>query len=299
MGRQIVVMSNCQTGGLHATLAGMLPDDTVRSTMWLGHEPADLAELLPGADVLVTTATREEANELVARHGSSAEIFVVPSLYFRALHPDLSQFLVRGGGELTAVAGPYHSKIVVWGWQHGMTPDEILARFTTDMFARLGYLEQWAEGVAQLRTRFEPTDIDFASWYLPIVRRGAFMLTNNHPRFDALVQMARPIATRLGADPALVAYPWEHVLPDGLMATSVVWPIYPGVGPSLDLPGAYVWRLASGELIGLERFVSASLATYYELDPSTIDIDHLDADPRFAAVLGAGSGRVSQTTGGR
>src|SRR5690606_9621584 len=98
--RRIVVMSNCQTGGLHASLAAMLPDDEVLSTMWLGHEPADLAELLPSADVLVTTATRDEAAALVGRHGSSAQVFVVPSLYFTALHPDLSQFLLVQGGEL-------------------------------------------------------------------------------------------------------------------------------------------------------------------------------------------------------
>ena len=299
MGRQIVVMSNCQTGGLRATLAAMLPDDTVHSTMWLGHEPDDLADLLPDADVLVTTATRDEVADLLARHRSAAQAFVVPSLYFRAFHPDLSQFLLHGGGELQAVAGPYHSNIVVWGWLHGMAIDEILALFTADRFARLGYLERWGGEVALLRARFEPTDIDFASWYLPLARRGAFMLTNNHPRFDALVQMARPIATSLGADPALVAYPWEQVVPDGLLATSVVWPIYPGVGPSLDLPGAYVWRLATGELIGLERFVSASLAAYDGLDPSTIDVIHLDSDPRFADVLGTGSGRVTQATGGR
>src|SRR5690606_3174847 len=133
-----------QTGGLHASLAAMLPDDEVLSTMWLGHEPADLAELLPSADVLVTTATRDEAAALVGRHGSSAQVFVVPSLYFTALHPDLSQFLLVQGGELTAVAGPYHSKIAVWGWVNGAPPEQIMSWFEPDTFARLGYLEQWS-----------------------------------------------------------------------------------------------------------------------------------------------------------
>lgn len=295
MGRQIVVMSNCQTGALHAALAGMLPDDTIRSTMWLGHEPADLAALLPDADVLVTSAFRDEAAALVAKHRSSAEVIVVPSLYFPAMHPDLSQFLLHGGGELTGVAGPYHSKLVVWGWVHGCSPDQILAWFTPETFGRLGYLDGWAAAVAVLRSLFEPTDLDFASWYLPLVPQGAFMLTNNHPRLDALVQLARPIAERLGADPALVAYRWEQVLVDGLLATSVVWPIYPGVGPSMDLPGGYVWRLGTGEVIGRERFVSASLAGYYEQDPATVDVAHLDADPRFAATLGTGT----RPSGGR
>ncbi|MCB0977509.1 MAG: hypothetical protein KDB02_08630, partial [Acidimicrobiales bacterium] len=138
----------------------------------------------------------------------------------------------------------------------------------------------------RLRELFAPTDVDFGAWYLPIVRRGAFMLTNNHPRLDAIVQIARIVATRLGADPALVAYDWTQAIPDGLLASGVSWPIYPGVGAHLDLAGAFSWRLVGGEVIGLERFVEASLAVYYGQDPAVVDIRHLDADPRFLAVLG-------------
>ncbi|MCB0976592.1 MAG: hypothetical protein KDB02_03960, partial [Acidimicrobiales bacterium] len=85
MGRHIVVLGNCQTGGLMASLAAMLPGDRVDGAMWLGAEPEELGGLLATADVLVTSVAREEAAAVLDRHGSSAEVIVVPALYFTAL----------------------------------------------------------------------------------------------------------------------------------------------------------------------------------------------------------------------
>lgn len=294
MARKILVMSNCQTGGLRAALAGMLPNDEVEALAWLGVEPAGLRPKLAAADVWVCSIPRAQAEALVAEVGSTAEIIVVPTVWFPAFHPDQTPILLRAGGELEGAVGPYHSKIVVWGWQHGLSPAEVIHLFRPEVFRALGYFDAWTLAVAELRGIFEPSDIDFGRWFLPLGRRGPFMLTNNHPRVDALVELARQVAERLDAEPHLVRYGWEQVLPDGLLATSVVWPLYPGVADALDLPGAYVWRLDSGELIGLETFVERSLASYRDLDPTTVDTDHIDVDPRFDAALAAPA-----PTGGR
>jgi hypothetical protein len=286
MARKIVVMSNCQTGGLHAALAAMLPGDHVVSLAWLGTEPAGLRDALVGADVWVCSIPREQAEVIAADAAVSPQIIVVPTIWFPAFHPDQTPILWRRGGELEGAVGPYHSKICVWGWTHGFDADAVLACFRPEVFAALGYFDAWSSATAELRGIFEPTDVDFGRWFLPLGRRGAFMLTNNHPRLDALVQLARLVAEQLGADPALVAYGWEQVLPDGLLASSVVWPLYPAVADVLDLPGAFVWRLASGELIDLPTFVTRSLASYAGLDPVDLDTDHLEVDPRFPAALG-------------
>lgn len=286
MARNIVVMSNCQTGGLHAALAAMLPEDRVTSLAWLGAEPPGLRAVLADADVWVCSVPRALAESIAAEAGVSPRIIVVPTIWFPAFHPDQTPILLRRGGELDGAVGPYHSKICVWGWTHGFDVDAVLACFRPDVFAALGYFEAWSPATAELRGIFEPTDLDFARWFLPLGRRGAFMLTNNHPRIDALVQLARLVAELLGGDPELVRYGWEQVLPDGLLASSVVWPLYPSVADVLDLPGAYVWRLASGELIDLPTFVSRSLASYGSVDPADVDTDHLEVDPRFPAALG-------------
>lgn len=288
MGRNILILGNCQTGGLWASLAAMLPDDSIDATMWLGTEPPDLAERLQGVDVLVTTLDRETATDLLGVHGSSARLIVVPSLLFFGLHPDLALFPLDGGGDLQGIAGPYHSRIVVWGYLHGHPVDRIIADFDTGTYAALGYLDGWSRYVSWMRGLFEPTDIDFGTWYLNVVRRGAFMLTVNHPRLDAIVELSRGVARILDADPGLIAHDWTQMIPDGLLATAPVWPIYPGIAEHLDLPGAHVWRLADGNLIGLADFVEQSLIAYRAIDPNTIDRSPFDI-PRFAEVLGTGS----------
>lgn len=287
MGRRIVVMSNCQTGGLYAALGAMLPTDEILPIAWLGTEPPGLRELLADADVFVSSLTRPESEALLTASGSRARLIPVPVIWFPGFHPDVLHIGKPDGTELISAVGPYNSAIVAWGWRAGHDAEQILSCFTPETFGALGYLSGWAGAVDQLRASVEAAETDFAAWFLPLVRGGAFMLTDNHPRLDALVQMARPVAQELGADPAMVAYRWEQVIPDGLLATSVVWPLYPGIAEGLGLPGAYAWRCEDGEIIGLETFVRRSLTAYADTDPHSLTIPRFDHDPRFAQVLGA------------
>lgn len=284
--RQIVVMSNCQTGGLHASLAAMLPDDVITPIAWLGTEPEYLRAVLGFADVWVSSLPRAQSEALAAEVGCRAEIIPIPTIWFPGFHPDLIHVPLPGGGELESAIGPYHSAIVVWGWQHGWSVEEILGHFTVATFDALGYLHAWGTAVGQVRTIVEEAEMDFATWFLPLVGRGPFMLTDNHPRVDALIQLARPIAAHLGADPGLVRFGWEQVLTDGLQTTSVVWPVYPGVAEALGFPGAFVWRAVDGSLLGLREFVEGSLARYAEIDPTSVSVARFAADPRCAAALG-------------
>ena len=286
MGRRIVIMSNCQTGGLYAALGGMLPDDEHLPIAWLGTEPEGLRDLLSIADVFVSSLPRAESEALLAAAGSRARLIPVPVIWFPGFHPDIIHVPSPEGGELASAVGPYNSMITLWGWRNGWSAEAIIEAFTPATFAGLGYPAHWTGMVNNLRTVFETAEMDFASWFLPLARGSAFMLTDNHPRLDALVQMARLVALDLGADPALVRYRWEQAIADGLLATSVVWPIYPGIAEGLGLPGAYVWRAADGELMGLEPFVRRSLAAYEGIDPRSLTIARFDHDQRFAAVLG-------------
>ena len=296
MGRRIVVMSNCQTGGLYAALGGMLPDDEVLPIAWLGTEPEGLRDLLTVADAWVSSLHRAQSQELLGEIGRpDLPLYTVPVVWFPAFHPDVVHVVDPRGGELESAVGPYNSAIVVWGWKHGLDAEQILARFDLAVFRDLGYSGWFAGHVDRLRTSFDDTDVDFAEWYLPLARRGTFMLTDNHPRVDALVQMARPVARRLGADPVLVASDWEQVIVDGLQSTSVVWPLYPGVADSLGLAGAYVWRRVDGELVGLERFVGESLDRYAALAPDTVEVLRFEHDPRYDDVLS----REPAVAGGR
>jgi len=291
MSRRIVVTSNCQLGGLHAALSAMLPSDEVIAVPYNGFEPPELTSLLPDADAWVSSYHPTEARPILDRLGSRAALVSVPLLLFTGFHPDIVHLMLPDGSELDSAAGGYSSAIVAWGWMNGLSQDEILSRFDLDTFHALGYTSAWEGGVRLARYVFDEAGADFESWFLPLVARGGmFMLTDNHPRIDALVQLARQVALRLGAAPSLVDYGWETVIPDGLLATSTVWPLYPHLATGLDHPGAYVWRCVNGELIDLETFVSRSLALYRQVDPATVTVSRFQNDERVAAALGVKGG---------
>ena len=286
-GRQIVVTSNCQLGGLHAALSAMLPDDRLIAVPYGGHEPAGLADLLSAADVWVSSLHPNEARPILERASSRAELVSVPLLLFTGFHPDIVHVMRPDGTEVDSAVGGYSSAIVTWGWLNNRSVDEIVARFAPATFDSLGYTSAWDGSVRLARYVFDEANADFDAWYLPLAAAGrVFMLTDNHPAIGALIALARTVARRLGADPQLVAYPWELVLPDGLLATSTVWPLYPHIADHLDQPGAYVWRTsAHGELIDLETFVVRSLALLGREDPHGVDVARFRNDPALASAM--------------
>ena len=133
MGRRIVIMSNCQTGGLYAALGGMLPDDEHLPIAWLGTEPEGLRDLLSIADVFVSSLSRAESEALLAASNSRARLIPVPVIWFPGFHPDLLHVPLGDGTELHSVVGPYNSAITLWGWRNGWSADQIIEAFNPGM----------------------------------------------------------------------------------------------------------------------------------------------------------------------
>ena len=288
MARRIIVSGNCQIGGISAALAGMLPDDEVEPVPHIPGDPGSEArhrDAVAGADVWVTNVSPTVQRTVGDAAPSAPSPLYLPDVRFFGFHPDIAHVQFRDGGILqTGAAGPYNSTIVLAGWRLGLSEDEILARFDDATGHALGHDRSWATHLVELKRRVDLSDLDWAEVYLPLARGTAFMLTDNHPRVDALIHLARLAAGRLGADPERVAFPWEQVVPDGLLATSEVWPVYPVVAAPLGLDGGFVWRTGSGQLLGLEEFVRRSLETYRIVDPDSLDAPELD-DPRLVAAL--------------
>lgn len=282
MNRRIAVAAHCHTGGITAALSGMLPDDTV-VPCWAVSDQTALRREVQGADLWVTSL-RGEARVTVEREFPDVGVISVPDIWFPGFHPDIIHVPHPDGGMLQSPAGDYNSAIVLWGWKHGLTMEQILARFSAETVVALMYPWRWSSAVDHLRSRFEDSDLDFARYFLPLRRGGTFMLSDNHPRVDGLVQIARQVGVLLGATRDLVAFPWESVLPDALLATGPVWPVYPAVAEVLGLRGGYVWRQANGTMLTLEGFVAASLAAYDAIDPLDVKVPAFD-HPRWDAVL--------------
>jgi hypothetical protein len=283
MEHTVVVSSNCQTGGLSAALSAMLPSHEVEPLPWFDEVTPVLAERLAQAETWVTSAPARAIDDVLV--GSPGlRVLRIPLVIFDAFHPDLAYAPNPGGGFLKSPADDYNSVIVLWGWKHDLAIEQIVARFSPETCVALGYTRRWNEATRQLRALFEPSDLDFQSFFLRMRRRSPFMLTANHPRVDALIEMARQVAARLGAPEDLLQFPWETVLPDGLLVTGPVWPIYPAVAETLCVAGGLVWRRSDGGLLDLGEFVAESLAGYSMFDPDEIEVPHLN-NPVYDAVL--------------
>jgi len=264
----------------------MLPDDRVALVVPSASDPAPLREALSSAEVWVTSVAPPQVEDQLAAAGSRARVVRVPDIYFPAFHPDILHVVGPDGRALRSAAGDYSSAIVLWGWREGLGADEIRACFTGEVFSILGYTTAWYGSVDPLRGGFEASAVDFAAWLLPLARSGVFMLTDNHPSAAALIGLARLVALELGADPGRVDVPWERLIPDGLLATSTVWPVYPEIAEALGVAGSYVWRTPTGALLDLDTFIERTLDGYRDLDPAALDLPRLVDDPRFAEALG-------------
>lgn len=289
MDRRIVVSGNCQIGALAATLSAVLPDDRVTPVAYVpGDEGSEAAnrEAVADADVWVTNISRRLHEQVIGDGPRPGTVLYVPDVRFFGFHPDIVHIGLAGGGILqTGAAGPYHSAIVATGWRLGLSEDEIVARFDRETCTALGYPDFWSTALVELRRRVDLSDLDWSEVYLPLARRRrVFMLTDNHPRVDVMIHLARLVGERLGADRDLMATDWETVVPDGLLATSEVWPVYPAVADRLGLPGGFAWRTGDGEVLGLQTFVRRCLETYALITPDDMVAPELD-DPRLAAVI--------------
>ncbi len=281
----VVVSSNCATGGVGAALSGMLPDHTIVPVPWLGEMTPVLEEVLAGADVWVTSTPSESIDTILRESGSSAlKVLKIPNLVFEAFHPDLIYIEDPAGGWVKSPADDYNSAIVVWGWKHGLSVEQILARFSPETCTALGYHQRWSQAVEGMRAHFELSDLSFEPFFLRVRRRGPFKMGVNHPPIDALIEIARQAAAILGAPEGLRQFPWESVVPDALLAAGPVWPIYPVVADALSLTGGFVWRCPGGVLLDLEQFVVGSLTCYESYDPDEVKVPLFD-HPVYDEVL--------------
>ena len=260
-GHEILLSSNCQTGGLMAALRSMHPDLDIgaRPLPRIDDDAAAdrFRSALQGARIWITTDRLELCEHL------PVEVIRIPELNFDAFHPDM-----RGAINVSTnrpAQRPNASQIAVWAYNNRIAVPDAVRLFNRDAFRSLGYLDRWPHSVAALRTRFADAGIgteDFERFFLRVKRTGQFMHTFNHPRIEALVELARIVARRLGADCALVD--GEVIVPDAL--TYSLWPLFPEIGEELGLRGNYHWRFATEhttfDMHGLQAYLTFAYQDY-------------------------------------
>jgi Polysaccharide biosynthesis enzyme WcbI len=284
MAQEIVVTSNCQTGGLAAALGLIFPHASITPIPIFSFQ--DRAELrrvaakIGQASFWVTTDDMEVI-EKVRPLERTPTIVRIPKIHFDAFHPDLAYASDRSNGAMTKHA--YNSAICIWAYNCRIDPADAARFFTRPVYASLGYFDRWDMNVQSLAATFKRYEMDFSRFFLHIKRSGVFMHSINHPRPNVLVRLAQLIALKLGMNETILDA--DIAIPDGLYGEE--WPLYPGIGDYYSMKGSYDWLFANRPISGLREFLEFAYGCYAEqaIQPGNLQMLHRD-EALFDRVLG-------------
>lgn len=277
-GRRILVSADCQTGALASAFRAIFPDDEVRAVpqpnVVQGRGIEEFAGNLRSCDIWIRYHDKggmlNRADIAEAAHEIAA--IDIPSIVFRAFHPDLF-YVVREAGK--QAKQDYNSGIIAWCFQHGIDRTDVYRLFHTDIYAALGYFDVWPESVASLERSFAHCGLDFRRFFRNVKRNGAFMHTVNHPKIGTTVAFAKTIAMKLGATPNL----WGRRLDiTDHFSDFSQWPVYPEIAHYFAIPGSYVW-VDRGAYRSLHQYIDQSWLNY-EAEGSKPEVMRLHASER-------------------
>ncbi len=268
-GRQIIVSSDCQTGGIAAALRIIFPNDeitplTLPSSSKLKAQ-SKFAEKLKIADVWVSSGGYKLLETMTWDH--PLQLIRIPVISFAGFHPDIVYARKASTHEL--VYPHYNSAIAVWAYRNRMEAQEAEKLFNKKTFIELGYLDQWGPSAERLQQAFKDSDLEFSDFFLAMRREGLFMYSLNHPKVIALVRLAKLVAQKLGAGPEVLDRAID--INEGLHEE--IWPVYPGIGESLSLHSSYEWKMGEGRwLHGVRAFLENAFENYARLKISPEDL---------------------------
>lgn len=278
----IAVSSNCQTAGLVDCLKAIFPNDQITPLPlpWPFHpdkHAAPLALQLTGYDFWVTIANKEVCDRVLAKVPERQPGLIrIPAIGFPAFPPDLCY--AQNSATQTLTQYHYNSAIASWCYRNRVEPKDTESLFCAEIYAALGYFDQWGAGRDYLSKSFKIAGLeaDFESFFLNLQRTGCFMHTINHPKIYVLELLSKIVAKRMGLPPVALNRPLA--VQDALADT--VWPLYPEVADAFSLQGGNtVWQLNPAHLIdGVRDYVAFSFDSYAAqgIAPDKLQILHRD-----------------------
>jgi len=282
--RRVVVSSNCQTGGIAASLQVIFPEDEIiplpLPAFACNRAEIRFAEKISKCDIWVSIG----GYDLPEKFGfaDQVQLIRVPILRFSGFHPDLVYARQISTGEL--IVPHYNSAIAIWAYQNKLEIDDAEKLFNKNTFTELGYLDHWGPSVNQLAQRFENSDLKFSDFILSMRREGLFMYSLNHPKLMAIARLSKLVARKMGAG----ADVFEKYIDinDGL--NDVIWPVYPEIGDSLSLYSSYSWKMGEGQWIkGIRSYLEYAYESYAQQNIAPSDIVSVQIDEhRYNQVLG-------------
>lgn len=283
---RLSIISNCQKDSL-ATCIAALNHGFEIDTYMIHEVMADAQKL---RDILENSAFVFAHLPLRSMVPSELahKVTYFPNIAFSAYHPDLTFARARkAGGDFETVFGPlyiYNSAIAVFGYREGMPLDQILTYYNADVYARLGYLDQWQESRRQLLIEGDACQMPLGGLFEKWSRgSSAFMYSSNHPTIAVMEDIARELLQRIGM--FYFAESKHEFLPDPLKAQPI-WPIYPEIAERLGLRGSTSFKINDPHgTLELREFVSNCYDNFAQYDRDTLESINIDISD-FAEKLG-------------
>jgi len=283
---RVVISSNCMTGGLTSALSLLLPGHQFVPIPYVETREEIILEQLNLADMWLFSGPEELGLETLNKlNNANLKVQRFPELYFNAFHPDQVYAWMPDGSLVESATGPYNSAITLWAWQHELTYEQSINLMRPKVFQALGYHNRWQLSVDRLKYDFlSHTSFDYRDFIVPLQRAGCFMHTVNHPKIEALAQMARLLATQIDKEAILNEFSIEEMMVDGLFMASCSWSVYPSIANSLGFKGNFLWKREDHQVLRLDEFVRESFDKYDAQQPVDIDCHELTW-PIFDQVL--------------
>lgn len=274
-----LVVSNCQSTGLKNCLHLLSNEIDVEAydfNQFKKVYPATKSEFCDYDKIIVAP---QFLNTSTHNFELEDSVFVLPTPFFEAYHPDLC-YVVDGNKNL--LKGPitdYHSIIAVCGYKFGLSVSDTLKLYCAQLYQSFGWLDLWAPSRDRMLDAYSAHGFDLKARFSTWGRESAFMHTVNHPRISCVSDISKVILERFG-----VEYSDTTLLPHDNLLNGPVFPVYPEIGEAYGVRGSYQFK-KSGEYrtLDIEQFVGESFDVYSSTESFEVTSGYAK---RFDEVLG-------------
>jgi hypothetical protein len=275
-----LVISNCQTRGLTASLSLQAPGIEVEGCEILAYrkERDHWTARLPDFSKIVINSQFEAE---LKSDCAGLDTIIVPPIYFPGYHPDETVLLVDGA-LISSSIGVYHSLIAFSAYGKGMSVAETLALYRQETYDALDYLGWWSRWHQFLLKEFSDLDMDISTAVNRWSLGRPFMYTSHHPKVECLFDVSKVVLEKSGITPQLPnCFPEDHLISD------TCFPVYSEIAAGLGFKGSYQFKPGWGRYrcVDLETFIAQSFAIYETHDLAQITVEET-RQPLFEVLAG-------------
>ncbi len=263
-----IVISNCQTVGIANSLSLLCANVTVEACdIWqLTKNRAHWEARLPEFDQLIILADIRHINVIDLSPYNNITWF--PSFLFRAFHPDLC-YVTSPDGHIKTPMDEYNSCLAFAAYKSNLTLAQTRDLYTHEVYQAVGFYNFWQAEKEQLFRRFDDFELDIRSSFVHWARQGSFMYSGNHPKVNAVYDIATLIAQKIRGKHFKTT-----IRPHDNLAVGPIFPIYPEIAENLGLEdGSYLFKpISAYKLFELDEFLEGSFGAYQKYNPDALII---------------------------